>query len=63
MNMDAGRPGSVVLTGSRKKEVSEWIDDRIPFKCVLLENLEKYDDPGRMLFVGFGPGDTQISSP
>lgn len=57
--MDAGRPGNVVLTGSRKKEVLEWIDDRIPLPCVMFENLEKYSDPGRMLFAVFCPGDNQ----
>ena len=57
--MDAGRPGSIVLTGSRNKEVSEWIDNRIPSPCVLLKNLEMYDDSGRMLFVIFCPGDNQ----
>ena len=55
--MDEGRPGSVVLTGSRKKEVFECIDDGFPFKCVLLENPDEYDDPGRMLFVVYCPGD------
>ena len=59
MNLNAGRPGSVVLTGSRNKEVFDWIDDRIPFKCVLLENHAKYDDPERILFVVFCPGDRQ----
>ncbi len=57
--MDAGRPGSVVLTGSRKEEVYEWIDGRIPFQCVLLKDLEKYDDPGRMLFAILCPGDSR----
>jgi hypothetical protein len=57
--MDAGRPGSVVLTGSRKEEVYEWIDDRIPFPCVLLNDFEKYDDPGRMIYGVFCPGDNQ----
>lgn len=57
--MDAGRPGSIILTGSRKKEVYEWIDDRIPFTCILLENLDKYDDPGRMLFAILCPGDNR----
>ncbi len=57
--MDAGRPGSIVLTGSRKKEVYEWIGDRIPFTCALLENLDEYDDPGRMLFAVLCPGDNR----
>ena len=57
--MDAGRPWSVVLTGSRKKEVLDWIDDRIPFPCVTFENLEKYDDSGRMFFPVFCPCDNQ----
>ncbi|MCK4806695.1 MAG: hypothetical protein KAT09_03565 [Candidatus Aegiribacteria sp.] len=57
--MDAGRSESVVLTGSRKKEVLEWIDDRIPFPCLMFENPEKYDRSGRMFFVIFCPGDNQ----
>ncbi len=57
--MDAGRPGSVVLTGSRKEDVYEWIDDRIPFPCILLKDLQKYDDPGRMLFAIICPGDNR----
>jgi hypothetical protein len=57
--MDAGRPGSVVLTGSRKKEVNEWLDNRIPFPCILLKDLEEYNDPGRMLFAILCPGDNQ----
>lgn len=57
--MDAGRPGSVVLTGSRKEEVYDWIDDRISFQCILLKDIEKYDDPGRMLFAVLCPGDYQ----
>ncbi len=57
--MDAGRPGSVVLTGSRKKEVLEWIDDRISFPCVMCENLEEFDDSGRMFFAVYCPGDNQ----
>jgi len=57
--MNADKFRSVILTGSRKKEVLEWIDDRIPFPCVMFENLLKYDDPGRMLFVIFCPGDSQ----
>ena len=57
--MDAGRPGSVVLTGSRKEDVCEWIDDRIPFQCILLKDLEKYDDTERMLFAILCPGDSR----
>ena len=57
--MDAGRPGSVVLTGSRKEDVSEWINGRIPFRCILLKDLEEYNDPGRMLFAILCPGDNQ----
>ncbi|NOQ23629.1 MAG: hypothetical protein GQ565_13410 [Candidatus Aegiribacteria sp.] len=57
--MDSDRSRSIILTGSRRKEVLEWIDDRIPFPCVMLENLNKYDDPGRMLFTVFCPGDNK----
>ncbi len=57
--MDAVRQGTVVLRGSRIEEVYEWIDDRIPFQCVLLNDLEKYDDPRRIIFGVFCPGDNQ----
>ena len=57
--MDASRPESIILTGSRKKEILEWIDDRIPFPCLMYENPEKYDNSGRMFLVLFCPGDNQ----
>ncbi|MCK5114972.1 MAG: hypothetical protein KAR44_00090 [Candidatus Aegiribacteria sp.] len=57
--MDAGRPGAVVLWGSRREEIYKWINDRIPFPCVLLNDLEKYDGPGRMIFGVFCPADSQ----
>ncbi|MEN8209125.1 MAG: hypothetical protein ABFR50_07720 [Candidatus Fermentibacteria bacterium] len=55
--MDAGRPGSIAIAGSRKEEVHKWIENRIPFPCVLLKDLDEYDDPGRMLFAVLCPGD------